>query len=438
MGSSSELEVPAMAFYHEDGLVSAWKQAMRFAGKGGRIATLPDIIAARIAAEPGTVPWERYFTTASAEYMGFGRNGRRIIIVAHGVGPMATIDGILKVYSYQYKDKIRNLHGGRISTEQFRALEDGTYGDVHIIDLESFLERYEFPFLEHLTATLALFEPLVMARFGPRSGEYVERHRKVAQEYHRKNGNGEVMDPYILQMGDAANCSYIHSTGDVFNTLDNGGAFAHLLAIGGLTNMHLGTAGPKYPRYPSLTCEVGCHAWSDGVRIAGVRADATMSGIHPGFENIRNLVQRHWKELLRPVSTPSHIDFCALVKIGRQWFTQCPKVGARMDTYEPEFHVISMKKVGDVVPFTTTIGDGYHGFFRYNLREMKSIAPLGANAYVVVGDPQIIWKDGNPTLHCARVQFYRVEIDTSRRLVHRKVLCNEYDTLMRILVKESA
>ena len=34
----------AMAFYHQDGLPAAWKQAMKFAGKGGRLATMPDIV----------------------------------------------------------------------------------------------------------------------------------------------------------------------------------------------------------------------------------------------------------------------------------------------------------------------------------------------------------------------------------------------------------
>ena len=108
------MQVPsnsAMAFYHGNGLVPAWQQASRFASDTGRIATLPDIIDARLGSEPGTPSWERYFSTTSAEYLGRSRSGNRIIIVAHGVGPMATLDGILKAYSFEFNDKTRGRRG---------------------------------------------------------------------------------------------------------------------------------------------------------------------------------------------------------------------------------------------------------------------------------------------------------------------------------------
>ena len=35
MSKKGKLFVGAMAFYHKDGLVAAWKQASRFAGKNG-------------------------------------------------------------------------------------------------------------------------------------------------------------------------------------------------------------------------------------------------------------------------------------------------------------------------------------------------------------------------------------------------------------------
>src|SRR3989344_1320951 len=124
--------IPAMAFYHPDGLVAAWKQASRFAGDEGRIATLPDIIDARLATKPGSVPWERYFTTRSAEYVGKSRGGNRIIVVAHGVGPMATLDGVIETYKWHYSDKNRDRRGGRITEEEFHNLESGRYGPVAV------------------------------------------------------------------------------------------------------------------------------------------------------------------------------------------------------------------------------------------------------------------------------------------------------------------
>lgn len=38
-----------MAFYHPDGFVPAWKLASAFIGGNGRVATLPDIINARLS-----------------------------------------------------------------------------------------------------------------------------------------------------------------------------------------------------------------------------------------------------------------------------------------------------------------------------------------------------------------------------------------------------
>lgn len=101
----------AMAFYHQDGLPAAWKQAMKFAGKGGRLATMPDIIASRLETNPGEMPWETYFTTLTAEYLGFSKQGNRILIVAHGVGPMSTLEGVQKAYSWEYTDKERDRRG---------------------------------------------------------------------------------------------------------------------------------------------------------------------------------------------------------------------------------------------------------------------------------------------------------------------------------------
>lgn len=127
-----------MAFYHEDGFVPAWKQAARFAGDNGRIATLPDVIDARINSGDEEVPWGMYFTTLSAEYLGYSKGGNHILIVAHGVGPMSTMDGIVEAYSFQFKDQTRDRRGGRITKEQFADLESGKYGEVNIVDFDPY------------------------------------------------------------------------------------------------------------------------------------------------------------------------------------------------------------------------------------------------------------------------------------------------------------
>lgn len=103
-----------------------------------------------------------------------------------------------------------------------------------------------------------------------------------------------------------------------------------------------------------------------------------------------------------------------------------------MDTGEPEFHVISLKKIGKPVEFTTTIG-GYHGFFKYDIKEVEAIAPRGANVYDLAGDIEVIFHDGTPGYHRVPVQFYRAEVDTSQRLIREDELCNDYEALMELI-----
>ena len=124
--TTEKKEPNAMAFYHRDGLTAAWQQAMMFAEKDGRIATMPDIVAARLQAKPSASVWDKYYTTLTAEYVGYSRGGNLVLVVAHGIGPMATLEGIQKAYSWQYNDKSRNRRGGRITEKEFLDLVDGS------------------------------------------------------------------------------------------------------------------------------------------------------------------------------------------------------------------------------------------------------------------------------------------------------------------------
>ena len=421
--------VPAMAFYHPDGLVAAWKQARSpaFMGKKGRIATLPDIVEARLGSYPDGAAWRKYFTTLSAEYMGFGSNGGRILIVAHGIGPMATLDGILKAYSYEYNDKERNHRGGRITEEQFRDLEMGKYGDVEIVDLEEILDWYKYPFLEQLSAGEALWEPLLRARLGCHYDDYIERHESFARDWHKIRGHETIInpmpDPQIIKMGDAANCGY------AYHLPKDGSAIAHLLAIGGL--MEVSSCGS---RLPSLVCDVGCHEWWNGVRLVGVRNGAEVKAIHPGIGHTFGLLKRHWRALLRPAREPPVSGFHPLIKLDKGvWFTQCSKRGAGMDTFEPEFSVRQIKYLGQPVKFTSEIL-GYYGFYKYDIRALRLLAPPEANSYYLVGEAENVWEDGDPVAHTHYVQFCRSKIDYSQRLIRENQLANDPD-LIKILLE---
>lgn len=438
----------AMSFYHSDGLPSAWKWATRFAGNGGRLATMPDIVAARLGADPNkeaNSSWDTYFTTLTEEYLGLSRQGNKILIVAHGNGPMSTLDGAIKAYSWQFKDKERRREGGRITQQEFWDLEDGKYGEVSIVDFESYCKRYEHPFMEVLRASQAVVDPVVNARFGPQAQKYIEAHVSHARVWYRTKAGIDSQEMYQLPLSDDGGWLHPVTRWNIENgaqnsdpyvlrslaipypywSIDEGFAMSHLISVGRLVEL----SGS------SLTHDIDIHGWNNGTRFVGIRAGCSLRQDIRCGPGVTDLLKKHWRDLLVSVKELTVVPFCALVRVGDQWFTQYPKVGSRMDTGEPEHVVTSMKKVGDPVLFRTTIG-GYHGFFKYDIKDVKAIAPRTANAYFFVSDVKNEWHGGNPTHQVCEVQFYRIEVDSSKRLIRSDQLSHDFDTLMELLAKE--
>jgi hypothetical protein len=447
----------AMAFYHQDGLPAAWKQAARFAGQSGHLATMPDVAAARIGTIPGDMPWETYFTTLTAEYYGLSKSGKPILIIAHGNGPMSTLDGVLKAYSWEYNDKNRDRRGGRISSSEFHDLEAGKYGEVHIVDLQNYVQLYQYPFIQTLRSSEAMSDPVLKARIGPDTAKLVEIHTNAARYWHREQAgvdpenkyntpsqvfNGfldrrreqhlrdgaENSDPLIITLSGANNCSYYFGPDRGFRPIEKGHAVAHLISTGRLCHQH-------QDGNESLVLDVHCHEWTDGVRLVGIKSGANIkSGLHNGPDT-DELLKKYWRDLFKPVKNPpEEIGLRALMRFNGMWFTQYPKAGERMDTWEPEYQVSSISTVGDPVLFRTTVGS-YHGFFKFGTSELKAIAPPDANAYEFEGEPQLEWHDGNPTHQTCMVQFYRITVDTRKRLIRAKSLAHDYETMMSLVAK---
>lgn len=437
----------AMSFFNDDGLPASWKQAAQFAGSEGHIATMPDIVTARMNANMDDHVWNCWYTTSTAEYLGFSKAGNRILIVAHGVGPMATLDGTMEAYRWHYSDKNRDRRGGRITTQQFLDLESGKYGEVSIIDFESYYRRYKYPFLQVLCFSELITDPLVKARLGPNAEAYLNVHLEGARRWHRiqaglspdnkyqlpaadherflarrhsqhERDGAEYSDPYLLKLEGAANCTYTYWQRG-HRPIEEGYAIAHLISTGRLC--HLCHEGAE-----SLTDDLGCHEWSNGVRFVGITAGgSTKDGINEGPDAHR-LIRQYWKKLFQPVAKPEPVGFAKLIEVGDRLFTEYPKVGERMDTGEPEYLVTKKKKLGGPVQFSTT-GNGSM-FFKYGLKEVQRLAPTGANAYDIVSDPMPAGE-----MHVCMVQFYRVEADTTKRLLRQDKLAHDYDKMMSLM-----
>ncbi|HEU0051268.1 MAG TPA: hypothetical protein VFQ60_04425, partial [Patescibacteria group bacterium] len=186
----------------------------------------------------------------------------------------------------------------------------------------------------------------------------------------------------------------------------------------------------------SLASDVSCHEWWNGVRLLGVRPDiipGTIS-IHPGLPNFETLLKGHLEQLLRPNpdSAKQKGGFYHLLQIGNQHFTEYPKRGDRMDTGAPEFVVTSVKPVqGGPFLFNTSVG-GFYGYFKYGIKEVSRLAPKGANAYMFT-QPIITNPPGRKMQHTTGVKFFKVEVDTSRRVIRDEDVYRDYEFMMSLI-----
>lgn len=436
--SNTSISGGAMGFFHDKGFVASYRQAAKFAGPKGHVGTLLDVVDARLATPPykrlnqfnpsQPTPWDEYYTTMSAEYLGLSKQGRKIIIVAHGIGPMATEQGVVAAYKWEAADKERNRRGGRITIDEFHKLESGHYGPVEIVDFEPYLSRYKYPFISILRASQAFDDPIVRARLGAKTTDYLTLHTKLALDYYEQVHSIKTLqerakiDPYIIHADDPNNCNYLHWQ------VEDGYAFAHLLSIGQIVNAR----GGDYGRLPTWSCDVGPYEWRNGTRLVGVREDGVKTiGKGP---DAYGLLRKSWRDLMEPSGLASAPDgFFVLTQMpDKTWFTQVDKAGEGLDTNEPEFLVSSIKKIGKPVRFSTDVRH-YHMFFKYAKKEAQSVLSPEANAYALVGDPENVWEDGNPVRQVCLAQAYKIEIDHIRRLVRQAKLANDYDRMMGLL-----
>ena len=419
-----------MAFYHQDGHVPAWNFAKKYAGDDGHIAALPEIIEARLTSGEGDLPWKTYFTTNSAEYYGIGLDGREKLVVAHGVGPMSTLEGAKKAYAWEYKDKARRNSGGRISAKEFLDLEAGVYGDASVIDVRNYLESWENAFYSWHSAATGRLDSLLVARLGPKASEYLRRHDTLASQWHAKQRirlpeNGR---PYLIQNCAASNCKYDTSprvngrldwSQRIPRPLENGFAMGHLLSISGLVSTHTS-------KWQGLTCDVSCHEWSNGVRFVGVPAGASWSDGIISAPQPDEVLRSHWSQLMQPNDDEAYTSprIFELEQVNEEWFTRYSKPVNEnsMSDSDVEFHVRSVKAIGGNRQFV--VDEMF--FLRYKLSQVIAIAPKGANAYEIV---DVSGKDSRG-LTTVTVRFYNADVDTDQRLPRVKEIKQNYGLLM--------
>lgn len=400
----------AIAFVHGHGLVPAWTQARDFAGKAGRVATLPDILSARAATPASDPAWTKWFTTASSEFHGRSRSGVPIIAVRHGGGILGTVDDLVAAYAHEHRDPAGLATGGRVRAERFLRLLDGEWGPVGIVETEAYLRRRRHPFGERLTAAEALDDPLFRARAGGEAAAaaYLEAHARLAAAHDPAGGR----DGPILSLDQPDDCVYAMPSSfrdmewSYFANPPEEGASAHLLAVGSLNVTSVGSGDFR------LMTETGPHAWRHGVRVVGVAQGWQAGPIEAEADYARLLAERQDLLWQTEADTP-RVRFDVLTRVGDDLFTQYDKAGVSPDTEAPRNRVLSANPVGGEVEIEVE-GRGPREAPCYDRGEIARRAPPGANAYLMLGEAGPGHRGDGRRL---RVAFWRVVVDRSRRLL---------------------
>lgn len=136
-------------------------------GTEARLATLPDIVHARLESPFGSSAWRLpYITTSTAVYVGNVRqDGIPLVVIAHGVGPMATLEG-----AYEFSRASTDIAFMR--QRIFNRLVAGEYGEVSVFSLFDVNGILEYlPGL--LTYQDALDHLLIQSLLGPQAEKYL-------------------------------------------------------------------------------------------------------------------------------------------------------------------------------------------------------------------------------------------------------------------------
>ena len=220
--------VSEVAFVEGKRYITAANKANRYAGDGGRIGTMPDNIDPRIETSFDSEFWNTYSSTHTLEFFGLSRNGIPLIVDIHGLGPLETPEGVDAGYELS-RNRGRVPKEGRIDRKRFLDLLEGKYGEVGIVELREYMQRYTYPFIAPLNMTQLSGDPLARNRIGERVVEFAEKHAELAhQELMAKGAAGKRIvkgEIPIVRLQDPANNHYVQMN------IDRESAMFHLLHI---------------------------------------------------------------------------------------------------------------------------------------------------------------------------------------------------------------
>lgn len=377
------------------------------------VATFPDLIRIRANIKEDGKAWNSWFTPFTTLYLGMYKK-KRIIVVAHHLGPLSTEQRLLEWSQSGIKDEgsDREKYGQaglpKVTQKEFTDLVEGKYGEVTVIDFETYQQGFSSHLSgEHIIASDALIDPLLRALFGAEMEKFVEKHLAISTAYALAEKKDVHAEKKIFQLGIRDRYGWHLFLKEKCDFPDEQpiGLFITLGCPASYMNQDL-----------SVSTEIRVH---DDLGLAKFVVLGDLAG---DVENINFSPEKHWKQCLVK-SEEVAPDFFVLIKKGNKFFTEYPKDGNRMDTGEIMFEVEHFEEIGKQTFFETT---DCRFFLKYLIDEVKAVAPSEANAYAICGDIKPGEKVKVP------VQFYNVKANTQYRVLRGEEVANDLPLLLRI------
>lgn len=133
------------AIIFETHLPDALRRALEYAGEEGFVASMPQLLHARVNADFDNEIWDTwFFTSTSEETMATTPQGNHVAVVVHGGGIFATPERFRKLYLANVDrtsvDGFTGLFGAKILEQEARDVQEGRLPDGTEIPVFSFDE----------------------------------------------------------------------------------------------------------------------------------------------------------------------------------------------------------------------------------------------------------------------------------------------------------
>ena len=130
------------AIIYDSHLPDALRRALVYAGHDGFVASLPQLLHARLGASFDNIIWNTWFTANSEECVARTPGGNWVLVAVHGGGIFATPERIRTLYhaSVDRKSELgfTGLFAGKISEGENRDIVDGRLPDGQQIPVYTF------------------------------------------------------------------------------------------------------------------------------------------------------------------------------------------------------------------------------------------------------------------------------------------------------------